>query len=232
MYVSFTLKIMHSRKRGAGQIPPCTPTQDIPAPRESATQIFASLRRARRPSAENTQAPSHADPRTATLHERAKLLPKALFLLHRARRVLFWGKTERGPRRAPRGGERRRKGAGAVFAAGGNGAERTLRRRQWGAHPRWTSPPAGAESPEAAARRPNRFPESLRLRAAGIIAPCGCGAVFPNSPRLLPGRQTNRPRPPPGGQGPCNGRFTSCRAAPSCASRGPEWPCASAGSWG
>ena len=143
-----------------------------------------------------------------------------------------FGKTERGPRRAPRGGERRRKGAGAVFAAGGNGAERTLRRRQWGAHPRWTSPPAGAESPEAAARRPNRFPESLRLRAAGIIAPCGCGAVFPNSPRLLPGRQTNRPRPPPGGQGPCNGRFTSCRAAPSCASRGPEWPCASAGSWG
>ena len=198
MYVSFTLKIMHSRKRGAGQIPPCTPTQDIPAPRESAPQIFASPRRARQPSAENTQAPSHADPRTATLHERAKLLPKALFLLHRARRVLFLALTK----------------------------------REWGAHPRWTSPPAGTESPEAAARRPNRFPESLRLRAAGIIAPCGCGAVFPNSPRLLPGRQTNRPRPPPGGQGPCNGRFTSCRAAPSCASRGPEWPCASAGSWG
>ena len=40
-----------------------------------------------------------------------------------------FGKTERGPRRAPRGGERRSKGAGAVFAAGGNGAERTLRRR-------------------------------------------------------------------------------------------------------
>ena len=47
----------------------------------------------------------------------------------------------RGPRRAPRGGERRSKGAGAVFAAGGNGAERTLRRRQWGAHPAWTMPP-------------------------------------------------------------------------------------------
>ncbi len=66
----------------------------------------------------------------------------------------------------------------------------------------------------------------------GSSPPCGCGAVFPNSPRLLPGRQTNRPRPPPGGQGLCNGRFTSCHAAPSCASRGPEWPCASAGSWG
>ena len=51
-----------------------------------------------------------------------------------------FGKTERGPRRAPRGGERRRKGAGAVFAAGGNGAERTLRRRQWGAHPPWKRP--------------------------------------------------------------------------------------------
>ena len=47
----------------------------------------------------------------------------------------------RGPRRAPRGGERRSKGAGAVFAAGGNGAERTLRRRQWGAHPPWKRPP-------------------------------------------------------------------------------------------
>ena len=46
----------------------------------------------------------------------------------------------RGPRRAPRGGERRSKGAGAVFAAGGNRAERTLRRRQWGAHPAWTMP--------------------------------------------------------------------------------------------
>ena len=33
-----------------------------------------------------------------------------------------FGKTKRGPRRAPRGGERRSKGAGAVFAAGGNGA--------------------------------------------------------------------------------------------------------------
>ena len=51
-----------------------------------------------------------------------------------------FGKTERGPRRAPRGGERRSKGAGAVFAAGGNGAERTLRRRQWGAHPPWKRP--------------------------------------------------------------------------------------------
>lgn len=75
-----------------------------------------------------------------------------------------FGKTERGPRRAPRGGERRRKGAGAVFAAGGNGAERTLRRRQWGAHPPWKRPPVGAESPAAAGRRPARFPWSPRPR--------------------------------------------------------------------
>ena len=85
-------------------------------------------------------------------------------------------------------------------------------------------------------RPPNGGPTVFRRVSAsgppGSSPPCGCGAVFPNSPRLLPGRQTNRPRPPPGGQGPCNGRFTSCHAAPSCASRGPEWPCASAGSWG
>ena len=35
---------------------------------------------------------------------------------------LFWQDQRWGPRRAPRGGERRSKGAGAVFAAGGNGA--------------------------------------------------------------------------------------------------------------
>ena len=60
----------------------------------------------------------------------------------------------RGPHRAPRGGERRSKGAGAVFAAGGNGAERTLRRRQWGAHPAWTMPPGGSQSPRAVDDRP------------------------------------------------------------------------------
>ena len=65
---------------------------------------------------------------------------KRLFLFHRARRILFLGKTKRGPRRAPRGGERRSKGAGAVFAAGGNGAERTLRRRNGGRIPRRNGP--------------------------------------------------------------------------------------------
>ena len=37
----------------------------------------------------------YADPRTATLHACAKLRPKRLFLLHRARRVLFLGKTKK-----------------------------------------------------------------------------------------------------------------------------------------
>ena len=60
----------------------------------------------------------------------------------------------RGPHRAPRGGERRSKGAGAVFAAGGNRAERTLRRRQWGAHPCGNNPLAGARPP----RPPNGGP--------------------------------------------------------------------------
>ena len=60
----------------------------------------------------------------------------------------------RGPRRAPRGGERRSKGAGAVFAAGGNRAERTLRRRQWGAHPPWKRPPGGSQSSRAVDNRP------------------------------------------------------------------------------
>ena len=37
----------------------------------------------------------YADPRTATLHACAKLRPERLFLLHRARRVLFLGKTKK-----------------------------------------------------------------------------------------------------------------------------------------
>ena len=65
-----------------------------------------------------------------------------------------FGKTERGPRRAPRGGERRSKGAGAVFAVGENGAERTLRRRNGGRIPHGQCP-CGSKSPVAAVRRPN-----------------------------------------------------------------------------
>ena len=79
-----------------------------------------------------------------------------------------FGKTERGPRRAPRGGERRSKGAGAVFAAGGNGAERTLRRRgRRGAVPgygRLLQSPVkrSAERPGAGAQRAAQTKKQLR----------------------------------------------------------------------
>ena len=92
----------------------------------------------------------------------------------------------RGPHRAPRGGERRSKGAGAVFAAGGNRAERTLRRRQWGAHPAWKMPPAGAEPPWPTSGGPN--------------LPRG-GVIFQASPvpasRSAPGGRRCRWCPPP-----------------------------------
>ena len=49
------------------------------APRETTDQACTVPRRARRPVLANTQTPSHADPRTATLHVCAKLRPKAVF---------------------------------------------------------------------------------------------------------------------------------------------------------
>ena len=85
--------------------------------------------------AKPAQAPVRRPPYSAEAR-RCRSAPKRLFLFHRARRILFLGKTKRGPCRAPRGGERRSaqahevgaevplgcRGAGAVFAAGGNGA--------------------------------------------------------------------------------------------------------------
>ena len=55
-----------------------------------------------------------------------------------------------------------------------------------------------------------------------------------DAPPIPPAGAAKRTGPSPlsGGQGPCNGRFTSSHAAPSCASRDPGSPCASAGSWG
>ena len=46
------------------------------------------------------------------------------------------------------------------------------RKRKWGVHPRWTSPPAGAESPVAAVRRP-AFPRGVpqKERALPFIFP-------------------------------------------------------------
>ena len=80
----------------------------------------------------------------------------------------FRARPIRGPRRAPRGGERRSKGAGTVFAAGGNGAQRTLGRRHGGcicpaismaaytvAALRFPSP--GGAANRAASSKPPRF---------------------------------------------------------------------------
>ena len=77
-------------EREADQMRPCTPLTFTPAPRESAFKPVPHPRRARREVIANPQAPSLVNSRTATLHGRAKLRLKSVFLLHRARRVLFW----------------------------------------------------------------------------------------------------------------------------------------------
>ena len=74
---------------------PCTPILVGTRAAGISCQVYTVPRRARRRAIANPQAPSHADPRTETLHVRAKLRPKRLFLLHRARRVLFLGKTKK-----------------------------------------------------------------------------------------------------------------------------------------
>ena len=108
----------------------------------------------------------------------------------------------RGPRRAPRGGKMRSaqahevgaevplgcKGAGAVFAAGGNGAERTLRRRQWGAHPPWKRPPGGSQIPVAAVQRP------AQPKRAVFIPPLRWKSLPPHAPSE-PWRSLDLPPP-------------------------------------
>ena len=58
-------------------------------------QICTAPRRARRPSIANTQALSHADSRTATLHGCAKLRPKAFFSFGPCTARFLFGKTEK-----------------------------------------------------------------------------------------------------------------------------------------
>ena len=74
---------------------PCTPIFVGTRAAGIRHQACTAPRRARSPILATPQAPSHVDPRTATLRARAKLRPKRLFLLHRARRVLFLGKTKK-----------------------------------------------------------------------------------------------------------------------------------------
>ena len=172
-----------------------------------------------------------ADPRRAEARTR-RSASKRSFLLDRARPVSLLARPKgapAAPRAVGRGGAREQ----AQFSPQAETELSGLCDDDNGGRIPAGQAPLREQNPP---RPPNGGPTVFRRVSAsgppGSSPPCGCGAVFPNSPRLLPGRQTNRPRPPPGGQGPCNGRFTSCRAAPSCASRGPEWPCASAGSWG
>ena len=80
---------------GVGQMRFCTPIFVGTRAAGIRCQIRTAPRRARREAIANPQASSHADPRTATLHACAKLRPKRLFLLHRARRVLFFGQTKK-----------------------------------------------------------------------------------------------------------------------------------------
>ncbi len=73
---------------------PCTPTQDAPAPRESAIK---PVPHPAAPVGEPSQTRRHhltptPVARGGPLHRSAS---KRLFLLHRARRVLFLGKTKK-----------------------------------------------------------------------------------------------------------------------------------------
>ena len=74
-------------ERGAGQMRSCSPILVGTRAAGISRQICTAPRRARRPVPANTQAPSHADPRTATLHVCAKLRPKRFLSLDRARPV-------------------------------------------------------------------------------------------------------------------------------------------------
>ena len=124
-----------------------------------------------------------------------------------SRRLSLW--TVPGPflfwqDRAPHGGERRSaqahgvgaevplgcKGAGAVFAVHGNGAERTLRRRHGGAS-RWTSPPWPG--------RPIHAPRMLTDPPA--TAAWTCTGVRPARGRVLRWEWCGAGCPPPPGPG-------------------------------
>ena len=170
-------------ERGAGQMRPCNPIPSAPAPRESTVK---SLRHPAAPVGQSSQTRKHHLTPTPVQRGGTKVPERdkrRSFLLDRARPVFFSARPNMGPRRALRGGERRSKGAGAAFAAGGNGAERTLRRRQWGVllpshqhgcflHPNgWSPSKPCLTSKTPAPRRP--CPASRRSgRTAG---PCPSG---------------------------------------------------------
>ena len=110
-------------KREAGQMRSCTPTTSAPSATGRQSQKLQKMIACPK-AGQNRRLHRYVDlrQRGGPLHRSAP----HTFLFRPCTAHFSFGKTERGPRRAPRGGERRRKGAGAVFAAGGNGAEQTL----------------------------------------------------------------------------------------------------------
>ena len=99
-------------ERGAGQMRSCNPIFVGTRAAGIRCQVRTAPRRARRSAISNTQAPPHADPRTATLHIRAKLRPSAFFSSTGRGAFSFWARPK----------------------------------REWGAHPLWEQPPAGADT--------------------------------------------------------------------------------------
>ena len=110
-------------EREAGQLRSCTPTTSAPSATGRQSQKLQKMIACPK-AGQNRRLHRYVDlrQRGGPLHRSAP----HTFLFRPCTAHFSFGKTERGPRRAPRGGERRSKGAGAVFAAGGNGAEQTL----------------------------------------------------------------------------------------------------------
>ena len=118
-------------ERGAGQMRPCTPTQDAP----SATG--RQYRPGRRPK--------------------------------RARRPARIGAGTDTSTSVARGGPLHRSAPSAFFSSTGRGAFSFWARpkREWGAHPPWERPPAGAESPGRQIAAPTASPEESPTLGAG-----------------------------------------------------------------
>ena len=82
-------------ERGAGQMRPCTPTQDAPAPRESA---FKSIPHPAAPVGKSSQTRRHhltPTPVQQLCTHVQSCDQKRFFLFHRARRILFLSRTKR-----------------------------------------------------------------------------------------------------------------------------------------
>ena len=82
-------------ERGAGQMRSCSPMPSVPSTAGISRQICTAPRRARRIVLANTQAPSHADSRTARRHEGAGARPKAFFSFGPCTARFLFGKTEK-----------------------------------------------------------------------------------------------------------------------------------------